>query len=103
MIEQQVWKFPLPIVDRPFVMMPEGARVLSVGEQAGVGLCVWALVEPDAPPKARLFRVAGTGHPIYPSPEDGVGAFVGTALTDNGRLVWHVWEHEQEPTDGASR
>lgn len=81
-----VYKYPLVLDDRQTVMMPEGARLLSVQLQGGK-ICLWAIVDPSSRPQARCIRIAGTGHPI----EDGL-AFIGTVQTVGGVLVWHVFE-----------
>lgn len=78
-----VWKFPLPLAPEVNVMMPEGAQVLYVGNQAGT-IALWALVDPDKSLVTRVFRIAGTGHDV----PDGV--YVGTV--QQGPLVWHVFE-----------
>ena len=80
--------------------MPTDAKVLSVGNQREC-LCIWAEVETDTiDPKnkakpmmsVRLFRVAGTGHPL----EVGLplGRFIGTVMFANGSLVFHIYEGE---------
>ena len=79
-----VFKYVLPIEDNPTISMPQGAQLLHVADQYGA-LCVWALVNPEAPPMHRRFRVAGTGHP------EAVGVYVGTALMLGG-LVFHVFD-----------
>ena len=62
-------------------------KTLSVGEQYG-NLCVWVLVSDLDRVTHKVYRVAGTGHPI-----DGVYSnFVGTVQFDGGSLVLHVFE-----------
>lgn len=70
------------------VTMPEGAELLSVHEQWGE-LQLWALLDPTRPSEIRQFRIFGTGYPI-----DNVDNlhFVGTALLEQGSLVFHVFE-----------
>lgn len=84
---KRVFKYIIPMEDKPVIAMPVGAEILSLAVQCEL-LCLWALVDPDAPMGARKFRVAGTGHAIHHE----LGRFVGTALQAGGELVWHVWE-----------
>jgi len=82
-----IWKFEVPILDEFTLRMPEGAKVLSVGEQWGT-LVLWALVDPTAECVDKRFAVRGTGHPTHDlSAED----YIGTAITGGGSLVWHVF------------
>jgi hypothetical protein len=79
------WKFVLHPYARN--MLPVGAKLLSVHAQ-GDDLCLWALVDTEAPLEDREFVIVGTGHEVH----DHAGAFIGTALLANGRLVLHVFE-----------
>ena len=81
-----VWKFPLIIVDRQFVQMPELAIPLFVAEQYGA-LCLWAEVNPDAISEAVEIAIVGTGHPKI---EYGWG-YIGSAICEGGALVWHIY------------
>ncbi|MDZ4250363.1 MAG: hypothetical protein U0990_09770 [Candidatus Nanopelagicales bacterium] len=89
-MERQVWKFA---IDSPAsaaaIVMPRGAEVLSVGVQHDV-ICLWALVDPNAPYEARSFRIAGTGHLILDAAE--TDRFLGTIQLAGGNLIFHVWE-----------
>lgn len=86
---RSIWKFTPAMRDYSIVQMPKGARILSVGNKNET-LCVWALVETSAPMVERTFRIAGTGHPVNydVTPE----MFVGTAMFESGRLVFHVFD-----------
>lgn len=68
-------------------VMPRGARILSVGAQRGQ-ICLWALVDTEAPEEARCFRVYGTGRPV----EVENLLFIGTVILGEGDLVWHIFE-----------
>lgn len=83
----EVWKFILPVIDRPLVEMPVGAKVLIAAAQR-LDLCVWAIVDPDENRETRAFCVRGTGHAM--TGEEG--AYVGSAMFDQGRMVFHVFE-----------
>lgn len=89
-----VWKFAVPltgVTDLLQIDMPVGAKVLSAVNQ-DEHLVLYALVDPKANRERRVFRVAGTGHPI----ESFVSsrAFVGTVLFARGKFVLHVFETE---------
>jgi hypothetical protein len=87
-VSRVVWKYELPEPGDHALELPFGAEVLSVACQ-GDRLCLWALVEPDAPKELRRFRVLGTG---WEFERAGRVKFVGTALMQDGALVWHVFE-----------
>jgi hypothetical protein len=70
--------------------MPEGATVLSVGEQHG-RVCLWAEVESRQVPERRRFVTVGT-EIAFP---EGVGdrlAFLGTVPMYGGEIILHVFE-----------
>lgn len=93
---KRVYKYPLDIQDEVVVMMPKGARVLSVQVQSGRP-CLWAAVDPsEITLEERWFRIAGTGHPIQ---DDVVDGFIGTIQMYDGRLVFHVFEMERSTTN----
>lgn len=92
-----IWKFPLSVTDGQTVMMPTGARCLSVQLQEHNGtLCVWAMVEPTLPTVERRFLMAGTGHPLPDIVAAGQARHLGTVQLDSGRLIFHVFEVPQE-------
>lgn len=70
------------------VPMPQGAKILSTGMQYG-NVCIWAIVDPEAPTYDRRYEVVGTGfeRPMEPF------IYVGTALQEeHGTVfVWHVF------------
>lgn len=80
-----IWKYELAITDRQEIIMPYGARVLSVANQGG-NLCVWAMVDPTHDRRPLGFRIVGTGHPCGVS----LGTFIGTVVIDP--FVWHVFQ-----------
>lgn len=82
-----VWKYPLRLDDEVTFEMPEGACPLTVQVQDGIPT-LWAVVDPDAAPTNRMFRIAGTGHPIGAD----VGAYVGTFQLAEGALVFHLFD-----------
>lgn len=82
-----IWKFPFLIGDTVVFDMSRGAEVVHLALDPQGRLCIWALVDPDAPRERRVFHVYGTGHPIE-RVEDlmHVGSFV------DWSFVWHVFE-----------
>jgi hypothetical protein len=83
----ELWKFPL--LPSAKVLMPEGARVLSVGQQDGQPY-LWALVDPSARIEMRDVLVIGTGH-VVPS-DVGDRPFVGSIHGVDGWIVLHVFD-----------
>jgi hypothetical protein len=70
--------------------MPKGAEILTVQEQKGT-VCVWALVNPENETERRLFRMAGTGHPIHY--DMGINyKYINTFQLFEGDLVFHLFE-----------
>ncbi len=94
MSDPTIYRYRLPIIDCPTLLLPEGARVLSVGPPRDDRdeLDLWALVDAaNDTTMGRLrrdFRIVGTGNPVPPD----VGPFIGTVPTHGGALVWHVFE-----------
>lgn len=80
-----IWKFPLGLFYSQRVIMPNGARVLSVQIQRGVPT-LWAICNPNERPTERKFEIIGTGQPFEWCERE----FVGTV--QNGGVVWHVFE-----------
>lgn len=58
-MSRSIWKFQLSHQDHNIVM-PRGAKVLSVHEQFG-NICMWADVDTEADKENRSFYVYGTG------------------------------------------
>ena len=84
-----VFKYPVPLGDYFKLALPKGARVLSVDVQYGQPQ-LWALVNPDHKTEDRLFRFAGTGHPIEEAPARL--EFVATFQMKAGSLIFHIFE-----------
>ncbi len=70
------------------VELPESAVVRHVAEQ-GDQDCMWVELDPTARHVLRQFRVYATGETMEKS---STRKFVGTFLSDDGALVWHVFE-----------
>jgi hypothetical protein len=85
-VRDVIWKYTLAEVEND-VEMPQGAQILTVASQFNE-ICVWARVDPEAPRVTRTFYVVGTGC----SDLEGVGTYYGSALLDDGKYVFHVFE-----------
>jgi hypothetical protein len=72
------------------ILMPEGAKILSVGIQGDNHPVLWALVDPDKPFVPRILYVVGTGHEM--GKEFLTRRFIGTLIFGNGGIILHVWE-----------
>ena len=86
-----IYKYTLPLTDRPNVEMPQGAAILTVQMQYAA-ITVWAQVNSDRahPSATRHFAIVGTGRPL---PKDGsYQMYVGTVQMAAGDLVWHVYD-----------
>ncbi len=90
----QIWKFEISVEDKPTVMIPKGAKILSVGiqEENYIGyqpIMLWALVDPESEPCPRRFMIYGTGHEVN---HDLIQHqdFIGTV--QQGPLVWHIFD-----------
>lgn len=83
-----VWKYELPFEDNSDLLMPQGARLLSVGIQDHAPV-LWAQVNVNAPKVLRRVAMVGTGH----ERDDLNGCpFVDTVQFVGGTLVFHVFD-----------
>jgi hypothetical protein len=87
-----IWKFHVPISDLFTIVMPKGAKLLSVQYQHREPQ-LWALVDTTAPRVRRGLRVHGTGHPV----EDDIGEHVATFQMMEGSLVFHLFDQGEFP------
>lgn len=88
----KIFKYPLQVRDIQMVEMPKGAAVLTVQAQGEVP-CVWAKVDPEAPPIKRCFITYATGERA----DDGPAThYVGTYQQHGGALVFHVFTDKVE-------
>ena len=67
--------------------LPKDAEILTIDMQFG-SLQLWALVDPLKPLQKRIFRMAGTGHPIENENLD----YINTFQEMGGSLIWHIFE-----------
>lgn len=89
MNQRTIWKYPLNITDRQVVMIPKNGQLLSVQFQGAI-LCLWVLVDPNAPEQPREIEVIGTGNPIDNSNRYHIDT------VQDGSLVWHIFERESK-------
>lgn len=85
-----IWKIELAN-DINCVYLPEGATVLTVGQQGGRG-ALWVEIDSNAPRKLRTFIVKGTGNQIDDPDNDPVGDYLGTFFLNNGANERHVFD-----------
>lgn len=81
-----IYKYPLRLTDTQNVVMPRGARILTVQMQNAVPT-LWAEVDPtDSVGEQRHITIIGTGNG-HTSPHS---LYLGTV--QDGPFVWHVFE-----------
>lgn len=95
-MSKTIWKYELE--PSTTLEMPVGAKILHVHEQNDV-MCLWALVDTEAPLEVRTFSVYGTGHPMHNHPME----YIGTAHLSGGSLVLHVFEDGPRKSHKAIR
>lgn len=80
-----IWKYE--ILSWDFVISAGSLQILSVGLDPKGVLCIWGMVNTEAPTSRTHIRVFGTGAevPLYTSLE-----FLGTVTA--GLYVWHVFK-----------
>jgi hypothetical protein len=86
---KRIYKYKLENASTQRIPMPEGAQILCAQVQNG-GICIWALVDPDAPGKQeRTIHVYGTGWDIG---RTELLRHIDTIQFENGALIFHVFE-----------
>lgn len=83
---KSVYKYPIRFEDTLELTLPVGAQLLTVQMQQGM-LCLWALVDPEAPKRAYTLHCRGTGHRIGPE----VGRYINTIQVEGGALIFHYF------------
>jgi len=92
-----VYKYYLdPLVSPTAIVMPRGAKILSSQVQRGI-VCMWALVDTEAPMESRRFQLLETGQPALASlagSEFSIfgDGFIGTVQLMEGSYVLHLFE-----------
>ena len=84
-----IWKFPIPMLDKFPLIMPENSTILSVQTQHDEAQ-IWALVNPENPAGIRNFQLVGTGHLFSAFTLH----FIGTFQLRDGAFVGHLFEEK---------
>lgn len=87
-----IWKFTLKNHESN-LEIPAGYEVLSVVEQHD-NITLYCIVNPENELVDAQFIVIGTGWDISDKATVDM-KFIGTVLTSNGALVWHVFQNVQ--------
>jgi len=82
----QMWKYSLELCERQTIEVQKGANILSCQLQESK-ICVWGIVNPEAPTESRDFYIVATGVPITLKE---TARFVGTVQI--AEAVLHVFE-----------
>ena len=93
----RIFKYPFEVADQIMIPMPEGAKILDIQMQHDVP-CIWALVNPNALYVTKVFRLAGTGHPIELA-DEAKYTYVGTFQMAGGSLIFHLFEIKEDAPD----
>lgn len=83
---------------RNVIMADVGARFIHVGMDPNDQLCVWAIVNPDAPTKNHTLVVFGTGERRL---DQECHIYIGTWF--NGPFVWHLFSEEEKEVKKGKR
>lgn len=78
-----IWKFPL--ADQQALMVPKGAKPLTVQLQAGVPY-LWCEVDTSQNYTRLNVFTYGTGHIVKEGAQ-----YIGTYQEMGGELIWHVY------------
>jgi hypothetical protein len=86
---KEIWKYDLISEDYNAVLLPKGAKPLSVQVQGNDRVRMWCLIDPNEEEhEERIFRIAGTGYGI----KDENLIYIGAFQLYDGRFVGHVFE-----------
>ena len=83
----KIFKYELPGYETEKLVLPQGSKVLSAGEQDGI-LCVWVQLNEQGPPMEFTFYIYHTGYDMRLLKLNT--AFVNTVQMRSG-LVYHVF------------
>lgn len=82
-----IYKYQLAVVSEQQIVMPLGAKILSVQAQRDT-MCIWAMINPrEEETQERTFFVEGTGQEFDLLPNM---VFIG--ICQVSQFVWHIWE-----------
>lgn len=85
-----IGKFKLSTTDVQTVEISEPANILSVIEQRDE-IVLYAEMKRGAPTVKKQICIIGTGNPMPEYP----GRFIGTVSTEQGSLIWHVYDRTE--------
>ena len=86
-----IYKYPLQLCSEQIIIMPLNAQILSVQWVRG-SICIYALVDSESDGEPRRFEIFGTGHPVPPQDVFTERDFLGTVVSNDQELVFHVYE-----------
>ncbi len=92
MLKRVIWKYEVAVGvsgSPAIVVMPAGAKILSVSKQPGQRngiFSLWAIVDPLNNKCEREIIIRGTGHEFDAL---DLEPFIGTVI--DGDLVWHIY------------
>lgn len=81
-----VWKYELNVTGEQTLMLPVGAKLLSIKEQ-GDKIFLWALVDEENDIYPITIAIVGTGHDCWCHDWE----YFDTVMTHGGVLVWHIF------------
>lgn len=80
-----IFKYQLDVTDIQKIRLHKDAQILSIQDQHDI-VCLWALVNLEAPMEERTIEMYGTGHDV-PAGRTHLGS-----VQNHDRFVWHVFE-----------
>ena len=80
-----IWKFPLRETAFQDLPVPDGSKILKVGQDPGGKLCAWVLLDTNNQIGNHAVTIVGTGHD---APENK--NYLGTV--NSGQFVWHIFD-----------
>ena len=96
MSELRILKYRLPItIGEVPIRMPRFAKILKIAQQRRNDgwLTIWATVPPEQGESLYRFQIVPTGGDA-PS---AIWTHLDTCVCTDGELVWHVYEHGDNP------
>lgn len=88
-MKKTIWKSTLSLAPSQVLQLPQGAKFLTIQDQAGE-LTVWYECYPDRASGPRTIVLVGTGHDL---PDTHVLRYLATV--QQGEFVWHFYETDQ--------
>lgn len=85
----KIFKYEIPIQGDFDLKMPDLSKILSFQVQRNTPM-LWAIVNPGNNIVTRHFKIVGTGQELNYNPDSM--DYIGTVLTEDGNLVWHLFE-----------